>query len=240
MNASSDRPITPLPLRARTGVVDSYLISHYPTNLIDVRRFEGNHRLTLRPVMPQDNRLLADLINRMSERSLSHRFPNAQRPATADELAGLACVDYRRHLALVVAVHEGGCERLVAEARYLIDPDGQSAEFTLMVDDAWQRQGIATWALQTLGQAAHAAGVGWMRCDLLVDNAPMLALMRHHHFCCTADRSDGDIVHAETRSRALVARACAPRPTLVARALQWLENALAVDAPLRRSTTTQR
>ncbi|MEJ8859335.1 GNAT family N-acetyltransferase [Variovorax robiniae] len=237
MNASSDSPITPHTLRSTVGLVDSYLISQYPTNLIDVRWIDGDHRLTLRPVMPQDNRLLADLINRMSERSLSRRFPNAQLPASADELASLVCIDYRRHLAMVVAVHEGGRERLVAEARYLIDPDGQSAEFMLMVDDAWQRQGIATWALHALGAAAHAAGVSWMRCDLMADNAAMLALMRHKRFCCTVDRGDGDIVHAETRSRALVARSSAPRPTLLARALRWLESVLVVDEPFSRSTT---
>ena len=240
MNASSDGAITTQNLRARTDLVDSYLISHYPTNLIDVRRFADDRRLTLRPVMPQDNRLLADLINRMSERSLSHRFPNAQLPATADELAGLVCIDYRRHLAMVVAVHEGGRERLVAEARYLIDADGQSAEFMLMVDDGWQRQGIATWLLHALSDAARLAGVSWMRCDVLADNVPMLALLRRHRFCCTADRGDGDIVHAETRSRALVARASAPRPRPLARALRWLESALVVELPFSRSTTTQR
>lgn len=237
MNASSDRLITPTPLRSSGGLVDSYLISHYPTSLIDVRQFNGDHRLTLRPVMPQDNRLLAELINRMSERSLSHRFPNAQLPATADELASLVCIDYRRHLAMVVAVHEGGREHLVAEARYLIDPDGQCAEFMLMVDDAWQRRGIATWALQSLSHAACMAGVNWIRCDVLADNAPMLALMRRHRFCCTVDRGDGDIVHAETRPRVLLASASTPRPKPIARALRWLEAALAVDAPFSRSTT---
>ncbi|MEJ8852366.1 GNAT family protein [Variovorax rhizosphaerae] len=237
MNASSDGPITTHDLRSSAGLVDSYLISHYPTGLIDVRWFDANHRLTLRPVMPQDNRLLADLINRMSERSLSHRFPNAQLPATADELASLVCIDYRRHLAMVVAVHEGGRERLVAEARYLIDADGQSAEIMLMVDDGWQRRGIATWVLHALGNAAHAAGVGWMRCDVLADNAPMLALMRRNRFCCTVDRSDGDIVHAETRSRVLVAHASAPGPKPFAWALRWLESVLVVDEPFSRSTT---
>jgi len=238
MNASSDRPMTAPYFRTGEEFVDSYLISHYPTSLIDVRQFKGDRRLTLRPVMPQDNQLLADLINRLSERSRSRRFPNAQLPASADELASLACVDYRRHLALVAAVHESGRERLVAEARYLIDPDGQSAEFMLMVDDRWQRQGIATWALRALSNAAYAAGVSWLRCDVLADNEPMLALMRHAGFCCTVDRGDGDIVHAETRSRALIARASAPRAKPFASVLRWLEGLLATDAPFSRSTTT--
>jgi RimJ/RimL family protein N-acetyltransferase len=242
MNARSEMPITPTPLRANADFVESYLISHYPTGLIDVRWFGCDQRLTLRPVLPQDNRLLADLINRLSERSRYHRFPNAQQPASADELASLACIDYRRHLALVASVHEGGVERLVAEARYLIDPDGQGAEFMLMVDDLWQRQGIATWALLALGAAAHAAGVGWLRCDVMADNEAMLALVRHCGFNCTVDRGDSDILHAEARPSALHARvaASAARPKAMGWLQRWFEGGVATGPELSRQTTTPR
>ncbi len=205
--------------QASADARDSYLISHYPTGLIDVRALRDGRRLTLRPVLPQDNRLLAELVNRQSEKSRRRRFPNAQQPASADDLAALTCIDYRRHLALVVGLQENGRERLIAEARYLIDEDGQSAEFALMVDDEWQRNGIATWALFALSRAAGAAGVGWLHCDLLADNAPMLALMHRCRFCCTVDRSDSAIVHAETRPRALNAWR-SPRPSSP---LAWMQ-----------------
>jgi RimJ/RimL family protein N-acetyltransferase len=219
MSARFDTSIPPQHVRASAEGVESCLIGHYPTELIDVRTFDGDQRLTLRPVLPQDNRLLAELVNRVSERSRSHRFPNAPHAASADQLARLACIDYRRHLALVASFHEGGREWMVAEARYLIDPDGQSAEFMLMVDDAWQRNGIATWALLALSRAAEAAGVHWLRCDVLADNEAMLALLRRRDFCCAVDRGDRGIVHAETRARALNARAAASR----AKPLKWIQ-----------------
>lgn len=222
MNARTDILTTAPQSRAPAEIVESYLISHYPTSLIDVRVLRDGRRLTLRPVLPQDNRLLADLINRLSERSRARRFPNAKQPASPDELASLSCIDYRRHLALVVGIQESGRERLVAEARYLIDEDGHSAEFALVVDDEWQRSGIATWAMFALSRAAGAAGVGWLHCDMLADNEPMLALMRRCRFCCTVDRSDRAIVHAETRPRALNAWRPAPAVSLFGWVQRWL------------------
>ncbi|RYY81910.1 MAG: N-acetyltransferase [Comamonadaceae bacterium] len=219
MNARTDT-LTPVPQSAEpVRAAESYLMAHYPTSLIDVRVLRDGRRLTLRPVLPQDNRLLAELINRLSDVSRSQRFPNAQQPASADELASLSCIDYRRHLALVVGIQENGRERLVAEARYRIDEDGHSAEFALVVDDEWQRCGIATWAMFALSRAAGAAGVSWLHCDMHADNEPMLALMRRCRFCCTVDRSDGAIVHAETRPRALNAR----RLNRPASPLAWLQ-----------------
>ena len=226
MNARTDILTLAPQTRGPAEVVESYLISHYPTSLIDVRTLRDGRRLTLRPVLPQDNRLLAELVNRLSDRSRTRRFPNAQQPASADELASLSCIDYRRHLALVVGIQENGRERLVAEARFLIDPDGHSAEFALVVDDAWQRNGIGTWAMFALSRAAGAAGVAWLHCDLMADNEPMLALMRRCRFCCTVDRSDQAIVHAETRARALNAW----RPAPPVRVFGWVQRWLGFDS----------
>lgn len=202
-------------------LADAHLISHYPTSLIDIRTLRDGRRLTLRPVLPQDAHLLAALINGLSDTSRHQRFPNARQPATPAELAALTCVDYRRHLALVVSIHEDGRERLVAEARYLIDDDGH-AEVAMVVDDPWQRSGIGTWAMFTLSRAADEAGAGWLRGEVLAGNTAMLALMRRCRFCCTVDRTDPDIVHVETRPRALNAH----RTAGPARPLGWVQRLL--------------
>ena len=76
MNARADNILTviPRPL-AEDAAADCYLISHYPTHLVDVRSLRDGRRLTLRPVLPQDNRLLADLVNRLSAQSRSRSTP---------------------------------------------------------------------------------------------------------------------------------------------------------------------
>lgn len=206
--------------------MSSGLLGHYPTGLIDVRVLRNGARLTLRPVLPQDSQLLAELINRLSAKSLRRRFPSARQPATPTELAALTCVDYRRHLALVVETRIEGQQRLVAEARYLID-DGGHAEVAMVVDDPWQRSGIGTWVTFALSRAACDAGVGWLRGDVPAENKAMLALMRRCGFCCTVNRGDPGIVQVETRPRALNAR----RMTPGARPFKWVERVLGGSRP---------
>ncbi len=189
------------------------LAGRYPTALIDVRVLPDQRRLTLRPILPQDDDLLAALINRVSPATRQRRFPSAGETVCADQLTRLTCVDHLRHVAVVVALHHGGREHLVAEGRYLVDAQGDCAEFTLMVDDAWQRQGVATWVLQALGQAAETQGVNWLWCDVPAGNAAMLALLQHCRFGCVADRIDPRIVRAETRPRVLQPRRSRPLPS---------------------------
>ncbi|MDM0114828.1 GNAT family N-acetyltransferase [Variovorax sp. J22R133] len=200
---------------------------HYPTHLIDVRSLGNSRRLMLRPVLPQDSEALADMVNRLSEPSRRRRFPNAALPASADAMRALTCVDHARHVALVVALQEGQCEHLVADARYRIDESDGRAELALVVDDAWQRRGVATWALLALGRAACAAGIDRLHCDVPAENEPMLALMRHCRFRCMGDPADPGIVHVEAPPHELMARR-SPRDT---KASGWIHRLLGDAGP---------
>jgi len=136
---------------------------------------------------------------------------------SAEQLHRLTCVDYLRHMALVVSTQQSGREVLIAEARYVVADDGDSAEFVLMVDEQWQRRGVATWIMLALSRAAADAGVNWLRGEVMAGNGAMLGLMNRCRFCCTRDSLDPRIVHVETRSRALNARRSSSAP----RRFQW-------------------
>lgn len=206
-------------------------IHWYPTGLIDMLSLKGGRRLTLRPILPQDDRLLAELINRSSAATRKHRFPSAVDPVSAEQLRQLTCVDYLRHMALVVTAPEGSGEVLIAEARYVIADDGDSAEFVLMVDEQWQRRGVATWIMLALSRAAADAGVNWLRGEVMAGNGAMLALMQRCRFCCTRDNLDSRIVHVETRPRALNAH----RPPAPPRGFPWVPRWLSAPAAASRS-----
>ena len=153
----------------------SYQICHYPATLIDTRTLAGMGRLTLRPVLPQDAPLLGALVNRLSAAARRNRFHGVVKLSPAS-LAYMACVDYRSRLAVVISTLVGGVESLVADARYVVQTDGLAAEFALMVDDAWQHQGMGTWALRSLQRAAAQAGVRQLQGDVMEANTPMLDL----------------------------------------------------------------
>ena len=184
-------------------------------------------RLLVRPILPQDGQALAAMINRASDAVRQRRFPSAEGPVTVQQMERLTHVDQQRHVALVVSVQDGS-ERIVAEARYLVDADGEGAEFALMVDEQWQRRGIGASLMRALGHAAADADVAWLHCAVMESNTAMLGLMKRCRFYCRPDQLDARIVHVETRSRVLTARRPALRPA--PRWSQWLAQWLPLPA----------
>jgi hypothetical protein len=87
-------------------------------------------------------------------------------------------VDVATHggAALVVEVIEGNDVKLVGDACYVPQPDGDG-ELAVTIDPSW-RGWLGPYLLDTLLEAAAANGVTTLRAEILVRNRPMLALLR--------------------------------------------------------------
>lgn len=173
-----------------------YLLHHYPATLIDTRICGDHGRLTLRPVLPQDHLLLADLMAGLSPAARRNRFHGAVK-LSPSRLQQMSCVDYQRQMALVVTACVNGAEQLIADARYVVERDQQGAEFALVVDECWQRHGVGAWALHALEHAAFLAGVQRLHGSVLEDNAPMLGLMTCCNYTLRTDPEDRWLVRAQ-------------------------------------------
>lgn len=207
-----------------------YQIHHYPASLIDTRTLRNGARLTLRPVLPQDCLLIGELMIGLSPAARHQRFHGAVKLSAA-RLLQMSCVDYARQLAVVVTAQVDGTERVIADARYCVGDD-HSAEFALVVDEQWQRQGIGTWALRALQQAATNADVGTLQGAVECSNAAMLALAQHCGLRCTPDPDDERRARVEVQLGA--ARMAAPCPRPRPRrgiAAWWAHAALMLHAP---------
>jgi len=205
-----------------------YQIHHYPTALIETRSLGPVGQLTLRPVLPQDDVLLAKLVSGLSPEARRNRFHG--RPALPfAQLQGMCRVDPERQLALLITAQVDGSECLIADARYGVDDDRQGAEFALMVSERWQRHGLGRWAIGALQRAATRAGLLWLHGEVLKANAPMVALMQRCGFALSADADDEHLLHAERRLGQFVAES-PPAPRSVA---SWLRQVL--PATRRRS-----
>jgi RimJ/RimL family protein N-acetyltransferase len=200
-----------------------YQIHHYPATLIDTRSAAGGRRFTLRPVLPQDDLLLAELVAGLSPAARRNRFFGAVNLPLA-RLRQMASVDYQQQLGLVVTTQVDGSERVVADARYCIDTagDGDQAEFALMVDEHWRRKGLGCWALQSLKQAAAKAGLTWLHAEVRDGNDPMLSLAQRCGFAANPDPEDELVIRVHHRLNGHAPLAdVAPRGLL-----GWLRRAL--------------
>jgi len=164
----------------------------YPSHLIDVWRARTGERFVLRPVVPMDHEPLNAMFLRLSRGSSYNRFHGAVRGLPEQALYAMTRVDYRRHLALVAVVADADAPRdlIVAEARYVADPAHERAEFAIVVDDPWQRLGLAARALRVLAAAARRQGLRRLHGSVLATNTPMLRFAQHVGFACSSDPAE--------------------------------------------------
>jgi acetyltransferase len=96
---------------------------------------------------------------------------------TPEYIERLVSVDFSRDMALAATTMLGG-ETLLGVARYVLDKDNESAEFAIVVADAWQGRGIGRRLLGKLVEVARRHGIKRLYGDILAMNRPMLELAR--------------------------------------------------------------
>lgn len=207
----------------------AYVEGIQPVEWTDTWHLSDGTRIVLRPVQPQDSTLLSAMMARLSSQTKYNRFHGAVNNLTSTHLRYMSCVDQQRHVAFVLTTDHNGEEHIIADARYVVDENtsNESAEFAIMVEDHWQRFGLAKHAMQALTNTASNNGLRWLHGDVLAQNCPMLALMQQCHFCCTPDRSDEKMVRAEILLTAADHVSSTKSNTLFAFAhvtLQWLKS----------------
>jgi GNAT superfamily N-acetyltransferase len=139
-------------------------LSSYPTELDVHVTLTDQRRVRIRALHSREERPIRVLHARLSPRTRYLRFLSPI-PTLPDALVRrLACVDYRRRLAVVAEDEGAGCAGVVALASFSA-VDETTAEVAVVVQDDWQRQGVGTARLH----AARCGGEAWFR-----------PLRRHH------------------------------------------------------------
>jgi acetyltransferase len=110
-------------------------------------------------------------------------------------------LDYSRELALIAVTEIEAEEVEVGVARYIMNPDGKSCEFALVVADEWQQRGIGSRLMKALINSARQQGFTTMEGEILSSNINMQRLTESLGFTLSKDPSDPSIRLA---SKALV------------------------------------
>jgi GNAT superfamily N-acetyltransferase len=130
----------------------------------------------IRPLEPDDRRLIVEALGRMSEQSRYRRFLAPKPDFTAAELSYLTEIDHHDHEALIAIDPESG--QAIGVARYVrLVGEPQVAEPAVAVIDDWQRQGVGSVLLQRLVTRAREDGLSHFRATVLRENRPILELL---------------------------------------------------------------
>jgi acetyltransferase len=179
-------------LGGQTGLASPEPFSHlairpYPEEWIRPVRLPGGQELLLRPIRPEDEPLWHDLVASCSPETLRQRFRYLFKAPTHAMATRFCFLDYDREIAIVAETNADGPRRLVGVGRLIADIDHTSAEFAVLVADAWQGRGLGSILTDYCLTICQRWGVREVTAETAPDNLRMLKMFEHRGF--TLDRS---------------------------------------------------
>ena len=151
-------------------------LADYPSELDDDLTLPNQTRLHIRALHRGEESSIRELDAHLSVRTRYLRFLSPL-PALPDSVTRLlACVDYRRRLALV-AEHHNGSGRDVIGLGSFGAIDDNSAEVALVVSDEWQRLRVGTELARRVLRAAEARGFHRFIVHVLAENVAIRKLL---------------------------------------------------------------
>ena len=146
---------------------------------MDLHVLDDGTEVAIRPIRADDGERLKAAHERLSPEARYKRFLSAKPTLTSSDARYLVEIDGSDHVALVATAPDGGDEgAIIAVARYVRVPDDpSSAEMAIVVDDRYQRQGLAKLLLAKLALTATEHGVQRFRATTLTDNIAIYRLL---------------------------------------------------------------
>ena len=148
----------------------------YPAHLASTWTAPDGQRVTIRPIRPEDAGIEREFVNALSPEARYMRFMSTLKELPPAMLARFTQVDYDREMALIAVIHEDGREGQIGVGRYIINPDGESCEFAIVVAETWQGRGLGRHLMLQLIAIARVRRLKTMVGQVLAANTQMLGL----------------------------------------------------------------
>lgn len=161
--------------------------SQYESDLI----LADGSKLKLRPIRSDDIEAWVDFISRLSTQSEYLRFHHVIKSMGMEDAQFFCSVDYGDSFALVAEIFREGRSDILAIGRYNRLYGSNSAEFAVVVEDAFQGKGIGTRIMKCLARIAHDNGITAFESDVSPENHEMIALLRNCGFKPSAELEAG-------------------------------------------------
>ncbi|MCX7089531.1 MAG: GNAT family N-acetyltransferase [Methylococcales bacterium] len=173
----------------------SHMAIHpYPHELTQHHQLTNGANITIRPIRPEDAVMEKDFVHRLSERTKYFRYMQVLQELTPEMIVRFTQIDYDREMAFVAVTDDNTLPNEMGVGRYVMNPDGHSVEFALVVADDCQCLGIGSKLMKTLMQSAKTKGMTFFEGEVLAINTPMLSLVKKLGFSIEVIADDHEIV----------------------------------------------
>ncbi|HET7346785.1 MAG TPA: GNAT family N-acetyltransferase, partial [Acidobacteriaceae bacterium] len=144
-----------------------------------------------RPIRPEDEPLIVDFHDRLSERTVVGRYFTSLALGARtkhERLTRICFIDYDRELALVAETNDRAGHKVIGGVSRLIRQDDGSATVAIVVADEFQGQGLGEKLLLRSLSAARAEHLHHIVLYFLPENARMNGLSRKLGFALSEEK----------------------------------------------------
>ncbi len=171
----------------------------YPTQYVSRAELKNGTPVTVRPIRPEDEPLMVGFHEGLSDQSVYMRYfhaMNLDQRTAHERLTRICFIDYDREMALVAERRdpETGERDILGVGRLSRDHAAPAeAEFSVLVGDRYQRQGLGTVLLNRLLEVGREEGFARITATILPGNRPMQKVSRAAGFHLHHDPEEGAV-----------------------------------------------
>jgi acetyltransferase len=172
-------------------------IRPYPSALEHEIATRAGRRFQVRPIRPEDEPLIIDMLSRSNMEDIRLRFFAPMKEASHAFVARLTQIDYDREMALVATEGSEPHAPILGVARIVADPDNENAEYAVMVRSDLKGQGLGYQLMTDILDYARGRGIKRVFGDVLRENRTMLVMAEELGFKIVPDVNDPQVVRVD-------------------------------------------
>ncbi|MGD8257428.1 MAG: GNAT family N-acetyltransferase [Desulfobacterales bacterium] len=150
----------------------------YPADITDTLLSKDDLKIRFRAIRPSDEEGMRHLFYRFSDEAVYSRYFRTVSSMPHAKMQEYVNVDWNQIMSIVGLVGEEGKGRIIAEARYIKIQGNPFAEVVFVVDDKYQRFGIASYLYKMLIRLAKERGIKGFMAEVLFSNIGMMNVFR--------------------------------------------------------------
>lgn len=157
------------------------VIAPYPKKYVSFRKLKNDTKVLLRPTKPEDEVRFNDLFKALSEESMRMRFFEIIKEMSHDTLTRFCNLDYDREIAIVAELQDGS-RKIIGTVTLIMEPDGKTGEFAILVCDQWQSLGLGSKLMDLLADMARDRHLEEIHSYVIAGNFRMINLCNRKGF----------------------------------------------------------
>jgi acetyltransferase len=169
----------------------NFAVRPYPSQWQRHIEVKDGWRIFVRPIRPEDEPLIHELLRHMTSHDLRLRFFGPMKEFSHEFIARLTQLDYARAMAFVALDEATG--EIVGVVRIHSDSIYETGEYAILLRSDLKGRGLGWTLMQLIIEYARAEGLKTIRGDVLAENTVMLEMCRSLGFEVKSDPIEHDI-----------------------------------------------